>query len=100
MPKLMRCLVEEIAVAAPRAEYGRRMGAGLVVDFDEVIIPAAGEKAAYTLGDALAGRHDCFEELNVTADGGPAPVGFTTPLIDPETDLSHATIAPIADAKE
>jgi hypothetical protein len=43
------------------------MGAGAVVDFDEVIVPAQGTKPAFTLGDALAGRHDCFEP--VIADG-------------------------------
>ena len=61
--KWMRCLADDIAVTAARSEYGRRMGRGVVVDFDEVIAPARNGGQAFTLGDALAGRQDCFEPV-------------------------------------
>ena len=72
MPRLMRCLAADLAVSCERAEYGRRMGAGAVVDFDEVIIPAQGKKPAYTLGDALRGREDCFEAVPSALSGAAA----------------------------
>lgn len=77
MPRLMRCLTADIAVTAPRAEYGRRMGAGAVVDFDEVIVPAQNGRPAFTLGDALAGRESCFEDASTPAAGDDAPHGFS-----------------------
>lgn len=77
MPRLMRCLTADIAVTAPRAEYGRRMGAGAVVDFDEVIVPAQNGQPAFTLGDALAGRESCFEDVSDRAASGAAPHGFS-----------------------
>jgi len=95
MPRLMRCLTADIAVTAPKAEYGRRMGAGAVVDFDEVIIPAQNGKVAFTLGDALAGRENCFEPVYEYADGGPAPAGYAHVDVDSDVDLSNATITPI-----
>ena len=64
--KWMRCLVDDISVSASRHEYGRRMGLGAVVDFDEVIAPKTAKAPAFTLGDALAGMHDCFEPVNPT----------------------------------
>lgn len=76
MAQLMRCLIDDISVVSSRAEYGRRMGLGAVVDFDEVILPAQGDQAAYTLGDALKGRDDCFEAV------APAP----PPPVAPGTD--------------
>lgn len=63
MPRWMRCLVNDIAVSNARAEYGRRMGAGAIVDFDEIIVPVLGGEPAYTLGDALLGREACFEAV-------------------------------------
>lgn len=66
MPKMMRALVET-SVSAVRYEFGKQIGVGLVVDFDEVIAPKTKTTPAFTLGDALAGRHDCFEPVTPAA---------------------------------
>ena len=64
MPKMMRALVETDVSAGP---YGKQIGVGLVVDFDEVIAPKTKTTPAFTLGDALEGRHDCFEPVTPAA---------------------------------
>jgi hypothetical protein len=76
----MRCLTEEIAITGPT--FGLRIGLGQVVDFDQ---PVSG---TMTIGDAVAGRQDCFE-----AAEPPAPTTRARAARVPDSD------AP-ADAKE
>jgi hypothetical protein len=60
MARWMRCTVDELSVTARAAEYAQRIGAGKIVDFDEVIAPG------FTLADALGHRADtCFEPADV-----------------------------------
>ena len=85
MAKWMRCVAgDEVSVTATASEYGRRMGFGAIVDFEEVVTPATGDRPAYTLGDALEGVHHLFESAT------PEPVAFTPPVDAPVDVTQHA----------
>lgn len=85
MPTMKRCLGQLSVTVNGRTEH---LWPGLEVNVDRELAPG------YTLGHAVAGREDLFEDVEpmASADGGPAPAGFVTPLLDPDIDLSAATI--------
>lgn len=56
MPLWMRCVVDELSVTVRAAEYAERIGAGKIVDFAQVLLPASADTPALTLEGAL-GRH-------------------------------------------
>ena len=69
----MRCLTEEIAIAGQN--FGLRIGLGQVVDFDA---PVSG---TMTIGDAVAGRENCFEAVEPPA---PPPRARVARVPDPD----------------
>jgi hypothetical protein len=52
-----RAIVDTSVVFRHDLERSRTIYAGDVVDFDEVLLPAAGDQPAHTLGEQLAPAH-------------------------------------------
>lgn len=59
--RMMRCLA--VMEIVKRDGTGLPLQAGMEVDFDRVI----DEKTGYTIGDAVAGRDECFEPVVVSS---------------------------------
>lgn len=110
MANMKRCLAQ-LTISGPWGT--EHFWAGLEpIDLDRVLVPvrdavpakgAAGTDGyvparlavkAFTVADAIAGREDCFEDIDASesAAGGPAPVGFTHTDVPLDTDFTKATL--------
>ena len=109
MPTLMRSRVTmavHVTLAPPVDERVIRIEPGTVVDFDEIVRPARPGRDAFTLGQAVAHRLDCFEACGVegASPAGDPPLALATgapgaaldPAMRPTTDVGSDT----ADHKE
>lgn len=73
MARRARCRVGDggsVSVQSPG--YGRVFGPGSEADLDEIVVPAAGQRPAQTLADALGKRLELFPE--VIDAPGPRPL--------------------------
>lgn len=77
----MTCLVSEVAIQGP--DFGRRIGAGAVVDFDEVLT------GTFTIAEAVRGREDCFAPLADEAEA-PARKNLKKPASPPDNAPAEA----------
>jgi hypothetical protein len=95
MARWFRCTVEELSVSVRAAEYAERIGAGKLVDFDRVILPATATAPALTFAHALGHRAEtCFEPADV-----PAAAAFDGLPLDDDTNDDHAD-SPATPAQE
>lgn len=88
LSNMKRCLAQ-LSLAGPWGT--EHFWQGLEVNFARELAPG------FTVADAVAGREDCFEDVDAPitmALDGPAPDGFTHVDVPADTNFSAATITP------
>lgn len=69
MATMKRCRAQLSITVGDRTEH---LWPGLEVNLDRVLIPECPGQHAYTLAHAIAGREDCFEDVDAPAAEKPA----------------------------